>query len=100
MAILRKYRENEDPELGSVDGKKIETLTKEELIKATKKRGVDPMVLCELGAIDPRQENLCVILHYAEEVKVAAVPSGASDTVEEGPQRKKFKTGTTDVSFN
>ena len=58
MAILRKYRENEDPELGSVDEKNIATLSKEEIIKATKKRGVDPMVLCELGAIDPQQENL------------------------------------------
>ena len=102
MEILKKFRENEDPTLGQIDGKSIETLHKEELIKEAKKRGVDPINLCNLGAIDPRQENLCVILHYAEEVKNKAVPSGSAEPAENTgaePPRKKAKAATTEVSF-
>ena len=102
MEILKKFRENEDPTLGQIDGKSIETFNKEELIKEAKKRGVDPLNLCNLGAIDPRQENLCVILHYAEEVKNKAVPSGSAEPAENTsaePPRKKAKAATTEVSF-
>ena len=38
VQILKRFRENDDPTLGLVDGKQLETLSKEELISAGKKR--------------------------------------------------------------
>ena len=57
VQILKRFRENDDPTLGLVDGKQLETLSKEELISAGKKRGVDLQMLCHVGAIDRRQEK-------------------------------------------
>ena len=91
IGILRKFRKNDDPELGSINGENISTLKKEELVRECKKFGVDPLTLCELGVIDSRQENLCVVLHYTQTVKEANVPSGSGETALEGPQKRSRK---------
>ena len=95
LEILKRFREDENPALGEIEGKRIETLSREELIKLCKKQGIDPVKLCHLGAIDPRQENLCVILSYAMECKDKAVASGSADPDEgasEMPPKKKART--------
>ena len=88
-----------NPELVSVNGKNISTLNKKEIVKECKKFGVDPLALCELGAIDPRQENLCMVLHYVHTVKESAVPSGSGEKAEEDI-KKEQKPSTADVSLS
>ena len=46
--MLKKFCENENPTLGEIDGKSVETLSREELIKLCKKQGDDPVKLCHL----------------------------------------------------
>ena len=104
VQILKRFRENDDPTFGLVDGKKLETFSTEDLISAGKKRGVDLQMLCQVGAIDPRQENLCVLLFYADEIKKSAKPSGSEESTgseeksDSGPAKKKAKTSPPDVS--
>ena len=57
--ILRMFRDTEDPEMGCVDGKAFETLSKTECLGIIKKYGVNGLELCRMGIIDPSQE-FCV----------------------------------------
>lgn len=95
IQVLKKFRGNDDPELSKVDGKSIETLSKEELMKHLEQCGINGGELCDLGAIDPRQENLAALLHYALEVKEAQAPGTSGVTAkkpDEEPPAKKVKT--------
>ena len=97
--FLKKFRDNEDPELRKISGKNIETLGKEEILKELEKCGVNGVELCALGAIDPRQENLAVLLHYALDVKETQSPGTSKETEGEPPaKRQKASTEKSEVS--
>lgn len=101
LQILKKFRENDDPELLKVSGKSIETLSKDEIIVELEKLGINGVELCSLGAIDPRQENLAVLLHYAVEIKNAPSPGTSREPTDSEPPAKVQKTSheRSDVSL-
>ncbi len=93
---LFRDRDNQDPDLGSVDGKHLSTLSKIELMAEFEKRGLNADELCRIGGIEPQQENLCRLLHFQMEVGSGE----ATATCTPGPSgQKKRKTETTTVRF-
>ena len=92
VQILELYRDNDDPDLGELDGKSLQTLSRDENLQCLKERGIDGLRLCRLGLIDPRPEFLCRLLHYAielEETEAGCSTPGVSE--EAGPAKKKQK---------
>lgn len=85
LQILKKFRGNDNPELLKVSGTSIETLSKDEIIVELEKLGINGVELCSLGAIDPRQENLAVLLHYAVEIKNAPSPGTSKERSDSEP---------------
>ena len=65
VKVLELCRDNDDPQLRELNGKPLETLSKDENLDELKKRGIDGLRLCRLGLIDPRPEFLCRLLSYA-----------------------------------
>ena len=55
----------DDPELRMLNGKSLETLSRDKNLQELKNREIDRLRLCQLGLIEPRQEFLCGCLHYA-----------------------------------
>ena len=101
MKVLELYRDNDDPQLRELDGKPLETLSKDENLDELKKRGIDGLRLCRLGLIDPRPEFLCRLLSYA----IGMEESGcfvdeATEKEKEPPKKKQKKAETVTVSVH
>ena len=62
--ILKMFRDNEDPEMGYVDAKAFETLSKTECLKIINKYGINGIKLCRMGNIDPSPECLCRLAYF------------------------------------
>ncbi|CAC5412041.1 unnamed protein product [Mytilus coruscus] len=99
VKVLRKFREEEDPEMEEYDGKCLPTLSKAELTSIAKSKGVKLDELLLLGGIPDSRENMCKLVHFALQ---------CADTIQEGkedeeagpsnrpdPPRKKRKTNDT-----
>ena len=66
--ILKCYRVEENPDMGSVDGKAYETLSKAECLEMLQNHGTDSLELCRMGNINPLPEFLCKLRYFAEQV--------------------------------
>ena len=100
VRILELYRDNDDPELRVLNGKTLETFSREENLHELKIRNIDGLRLCRLGLIDPRPEFLCRLLHYALELEEAEAKAEAEGSTSEapdnaGPAKKKQKKAAT-----
>ncbi|XP_063398770.1 uncharacterized protein LOC134683414 isoform X2 [Mytilus trossulus] len=96
VKVLRKFREEEDPEMEDYDGKCLPTLSKAELTSIAKSKGVKLEELLLLGGIPDSRENMCKLLHFALQCTITiqeskedeeAGPSNRPD-----PPRKKRKS--------
>ena len=63
--ILKRYRDEEDPDMGSVGDKAYETLSKAECLEMLKDHGIDGLELCRMGNINPLPEFLCKLTFFA-----------------------------------
>lgn len=93
VKILKKFRDEEDPDMGSLDGKSYETLSKSECLDELKKYGIDSLELCRLGNINPLPESLCKLAYFAGVTCPASERSGTGENSEdkEPPSKKKKK---------
>ena len=92
VKILEMYRDNEDPNLRVLNGRSLETLSRDENLTELENRGIEGLRLCRLGSIDPRPEFLCRLLHYAigiDEAEAESSTSGGPSVAE--PAKKKQK---------
>ena len=97
VKILEMYRDNEDPDLRVLNGRSLETLSRDETLKELENRGIDRLRLCRLGSIDPRPEFLCRLLHYAIGIdKARQSPPRVGDQVLPNRQRKIKESGRSD----
>ena len=88
--ILRMFRDTEDPEMGCVDGKAFETLSKSECLDIIGKYGVNGLELCRMGNIDPSPEFLCRLAFFTGQV--CPEMGTSSEMLELGePGRKKSR---------
>ena len=96
VRILELYRDNDDPELRVLNGKTLETFSREENLHELKIRNIDGLRLCRLGLIDPRPEFLCRLLHYALELEEAEAEGSTSEAPDNaGPAKKRQKKAAT-----
>ena len=65
LRILRKFREDDDPEpLEQYEGKYLSTLSRSELIKIAKEKKVNLDDLILIGGIEETRENMCKLVHW------------------------------------
>ena len=86
--ILKLFRDSEDPEMGTVDGKAFETLSKAECLEVISKYGVNGLELCRMGNIDPLPEFLCKLAYFTGHVCPEA---GGTGRATGEPVKKKTK---------
>ncbi|CAC5415528.1 unnamed protein product [Mytilus coruscus] len=65
LQILRKFREEDDPEMEEYEGKCLPTFSKLELINIAKSKGVKLEEILLLGGIEDSRENCCKLVHFA-----------------------------------
>ena len=53
LRILKSYRDQEDPDMGLIEDKPYETLSKKECLDLLQKFSIDGLELCRLGHINP-----------------------------------------------
>ena len=66
--ILRKFREDDDPELGTIDGQCLSTFSKAEICEIAREKGVDIEEILFISGIEDTRENICKIVHYGLKV--------------------------------
>ena len=66
LQILERYKDIEDPDMGLLNGKAYETLSKDECLEELKKFRINGLNLCRLGNINPLPENLCKMVFFAK----------------------------------
>lgn len=96
IAVLKKYRADEDPQLRKLKGQDLSTLSKEEINKELEALGIDADQLCVIGGVPNEAEHTCKLLHYALEVaeepkQMEAGPSSKSDSEPPSKKAKKDK---------
>ena len=84
LKILRHFRDHEDPDMGEIDGKAFEVLSKAECLDIIKRHGIDGLDLCRMGNIDPIPKLLYKLAFFTGQV---CPKSGGSN--EEPPQEEE-----------
>ncbi|XP_052068822.1 uncharacterized protein LOC127734066 isoform X2 [Mytilus californianus] len=100
VKVLRKFREEEDPEMEEYEGKCLPTFSKLELFNIANSKGVKLEEIMLLGGIQDSRENICKLVHFALQCG-DMIQEGKDDeeagpsTRPEPPKKKKKANDTT-----
>ena len=86
LKILTRFRDVEDPDMGSWGDKPYETLSKSECMEILSTYNINGLELCRIGNINPVPETLCKLAFFASQIC-------EKNSADDQPAAKKQKKG-------
>ncbi|CAC5378217.1 unnamed protein product [Mytilus coruscus] len=101
---LRKFREENDPEIEELEGKCLPTFSKLELINIAKSKDVNLEEILLLGGIEDLRENCCKLVHFALQccntIQLDKDEEEAEPSTRPEPPKKREKANETTGTSN